>query len=95
MTHSPTIQTQIKGLELAHSIHTIYEPLEGIMGTSFRSKASGSPCTGQQQDHQEDSLKGSSIGIDRVAEALNRINDTHCNEHLQEKKNVCAKGYTV
>lgn len=74
MTNSPTIQTQIKGLELAHPIYPIYELLEGIMGTSFGPKAAGFPCTGQQQDDQEELLKGSSI--DRLAEALNRINNS-------------------
>lgn len=37
MTNSPTIEAQIKGFELASSIYPIYELLESIKGTSFRS----------------------------------------------------------
>lgn len=42
MTNVATVQTQIKGFELAHSTYPLSEPLECIKGASLRCKAAGS-----------------------------------------------------
>lgn len=42
MMNRATIQSQIKGFELAHSTYPLYELLERIKGASVRCKAAGS-----------------------------------------------------